>query len=132
MIRQSLPTKRDRSITSAEYRALPASPATSKYGAKPVVIDGHRFASTAEGNRYAALKLQERAGEISNLRLQVRHHLSAWGHPICVYVSDFDYVTKAGMPVTEDVKGVATPAFVLKSKLFRAQMGREVVIVRAK
>jgi len=119
-------------ISAVEYRSRVTSPGRSKYGAKPVVVDGHRFASTAEGNRYAVLKLQERAGEISDLRLQVRHKLSAWGHPICVYISDFDYVTKAGMPVTEDVKGVATPTFKIKAKLFRAQMGREIKIMGAK
>lgn len=120
-------------ISAAEFRAMNGdAPRRQKYGAKPVVIDGHRFASTAEGNRYAVLKLQERAGEISGLRLQTRHALSAWGHPICVYVSDFDYLTKEGLPVTEDVKSPATAkerSFRIKAKMFRAQMGREIKLV---
>lgn len=52
------------------------------------------------------------------------------GVKVCTYVGDFSYLTKTGAPVTEDVKGVATDAFRIKAKLFRALFGRDVVIVR--
>lgn len=104
----------------------------SKYGNKRATVDGRSFASQAEGARYQALKLLERAGEISNLRCQVRHKLLGYrGGVVGTYVADFDYVTKDGLPVTEDVKSPATaklPVFRLKSKLFREQMGRGITI----
>lgn len=104
----------------------------SKYRNQPIEIDGIRFASKAEGRRYGELKLLVRAGEITGLALQPSYKLAVNGHPVCVYRGDFSYLDKTGMPVTEDVKGVATPEFKLKSKLFRALMGREIQIVRAK
>lgn len=48
----------------------------SKYHAKPVTIDGIRFASKKEGNRYCELKALTRAGKISDLQLQVPFILS--------------------------------------------------------
>lgn len=42
----------------------------NKYGNRKVVIDGIKFDSQKEGNRYCELKLLQRAGEISNLQLQ--------------------------------------------------------------
>lgn len=101
-----------------------------KYRNTPVVIDGHRFASKAEGRRYSELKLLERAGEIRDLRLQPRYDLAVNGHKVCAYVGDFAYLTKSGEPVTEDTKGVETRDFKIKAKLFRALMGRDIVIVR--
>jgi hypothetical protein len=44
----------------------------SKYNARRVEIDGHRFASAAEGRRYATLAALERAGRIAGLELQPR------------------------------------------------------------
>ena len=48
----------------------------SKYHAKPVTIDGIRFASKKEGSRYCELKALTRAGKISDLQLQVPFILS--------------------------------------------------------
>ena len=36
-----------------------------KYNARPTVVDGVRYQSTAEARRYGELKLLERAGKIS-------------------------------------------------------------------
>lgn len=101
-----------------------------KYRNVPTIVDGIRFASKAEARRYQELKLLERAGEVSDLVLQKRFQLTAFdGVKIAVYVSDFDYLDADGNRVTEDVKGILTPAFKLKAKLFEAQFGRKISIV---
>lgn len=41
----------------------------NKYNAKPVVVNGQRFDSTGEKNRYQLLRLRELAGNIHDLRL---------------------------------------------------------------
>ena len=42
----------------------------NKYKAKPLTVDGIRFASQREGSRYRELKLLEKAGQITGLELQ--------------------------------------------------------------
>lgn len=101
-----------------------------KYGNKRTELDGIVFASAAEAKRYSELKLLERAGEISGLELQPRYQLVVKGHKVCTYVGDFRYLDKTGAPVTEDVKGVATDAFKIKARLFRALMGRDIQIIK--
>lgn len=105
-----------------------------KYRNIPTEVDGIRFASKAEARRYNELKLLMRAGEISSLELQKRYPLEATdGTKLGTYVADFDYLdAKSATHVTEDVKGVATPVFKLKAKLFRAQYGREIKIIGGK
>lgn len=97
-----------------------------KYNAIPTVLDGIRFASKGEAHHYAELRLRERAGEISNLTLQPSFVLqekftdaSGVKHRAIKYVGDFKYLEN-GRTVVEDFKGVETPAFKIKSKLFRA------------
>lgn len=114
--------------SAAEYRAYLAKEGKTrahKYGAKAVVIDGHRFDSKAEGRRYEQLKLLERGGRISDLCIHPRYELlGTKGEKIAVYEADFEYLERAGrghIVVVEDVKGVATPAYKLKKKLFLQQ-----------
>lgn len=87
----------------------------NKYNAQPTVIDGIRFASKKEANRYCELKLLERAGKIKNLELQPRFKL----HAGIVYIGDFAYL-EDGKTIIEDTKGVETAVFKLKKKLFEA------------
>ena len=47
----------------------------SKYKAKKVTVDGIEFASLHEADRYRELVLLERAGQIQNLRMQVKYIL---------------------------------------------------------
>jgi len=106
----------------------------NKFKNVPTTIDGIRFASKAEGRRYLELKLLERAGEISELELQKPYQLTAFdGAKLAKYVADFAYVdSRTGQKVTEDVKSPATArlsSFKIKAKLFKAQFGREIVII---
>ena len=98
----------------------------NKYGAEPVVIDGMRFDSKAEGKRYQQLKLLERAGEIRNLETQVAFDLipaqdigGRKEKPVR-YLADFRYTRASdGETVVEDVKSAPTKTkeFVIKRKL---------------
>jgi hypothetical protein len=117
------------SMSAAEYRAK--APKPRKYRNEPVVIDGVRFDSKRESIRWHVLRLLERAGDIKDLKRQVRYQLTAHGLPICVYIADFSYIDAATRtPVTEDLKGFETEVFKLKAKLFAAQFGREIKVTK--
>ena len=104
-----------------------------KYGAKPTVVDGIRFASLAEAKRYGELKLLEKAGEITDLVLQPRFVLTAsnarypevGGRSVEIgsYVADFAYRDRDGSYIVEDVKGYRTDLYVWKKKHAEAEHG---------
>lgn len=95
----------------------------SKYHAKKTVVDGITFDSKREADRYLVLKSMEEDGTIEDLRRQVRYELipafdvdGRHYRPV-FYVADFVYV-EDGKEVVEDVKGMRTDTYRLKSKLF--------------
>lgn len=97
----------------------------SKYRAKKVEVDGIKFDSKREANRYCELKLLEKANEIRNLELQPRFLLQdkfvdkhGKTHRKIEYVADFLYINKDDKAIVEDVKGVMTDVYKLKKKLF--------------
>lgn len=104
--------------------------ARHKFFAKAVTIDGHRFASKAEGARYVELRLLEKAGEIRDLVLQPRFKLHVGGVLIGTYVADFVYEDAAGTRVVEDVKGLDLPLGRWKRKHFEAEYGQPVRVIR--
>ena len=83
------------------------------------------YSSRKESARAAELKLLEKAGQIRNLREQVRHELipRQGKERACTYVADFVYEVPDGaggwQQVVEDVKSPAsrTPAYIIKRKL---------------
>lgn len=93
----------------------------NKYRNKEIIIDGIRFQSRKEGLRYKELKLLQRAGLIYNLKMQTTFELQPSfkrnGKTIraITYKADFDYYTKDGRHVVEDVKSKATE----KDKVYR-------------
>lgn len=95
---------------------------SNKFRNKPVEIDGIRFASKREANRYSILKMLEKRGLIAGLALQPRFPLRVNGKLICTYVADFLYEEK-GETVVEDAKGFRTPEYKIKAKLFEAIYG---------
>lgn len=103
---------------------------SSKYHAKKTVVDGITFDSRKEAYRYLVLKGMEEDGSIEDLRRQVRYELvpafdvdGKHYRPVC-YVADFVYVDKeTGKEIVEDVKGVRTDVYKLKSKLFARRYG---------
>lgn len=102
----------------------------SKYHARKTVVDGITFDSKREAKRYGELKLLERAGAIRDLRRQVRFELipafdvGGKHYRPTSYVADFVYTDcKTGTEVVEDVKGVRTDVYRLKSKMFAHKFG---------
>lgn len=92
-----------------------------KFSAKPTVVDGIRFASKAEADRYGHLKLLEQNQFIYGLELQPKFPIHINGQQVCTYVADFRYrKTSGGDDIIEDVKGFKTPVYSLKKKLFEA------------
>lgn len=98
-----------------------------KYNNKKVVIDGHTFDSTKEGNRYLELKLMERAGVISELELQPKFEIipkfesEGVKYRATHYIADFKYKDN-GQEIVEDVKSYITkrhPVYIMKKKLFK-------------
>lgn len=88
---------------------------TNKYGNIKRRIDGHTFDSIKEATRYAELKVLEKAGEISDLKLQVPYELQpafedtrGHKHRAIQYYADFVYTDKDGVTHIEDVKSEAT------------------------
>lgn len=115
-------------ITLKQARALGLDvPPESKYRSRKTVMDGVRFDSVREANRYAELRLLQRAGQISGLELQPLYVLQEgyrdasgkWVRPI-IYKADFRY-QQDGKTVVEDAKGFRTQAYGIKKKLFLAK-----------
>lgn len=97
----------------------------NKYGNKKVSIDGETFDSKKEAKRYCELKLLQQAGEIKELRRQVKFVLipsqRVDGKVVereCSYIADFVYRdAKSGELVVEDTKGFKTKDYIIKRKL---------------
>lgn len=109
--------------------SAPSGSRPSKYNAQRTDVNGRTFASKAEADRYRVLHLCEQAGTIRHLVLQKRWPLVVNEIQVGTYVSDFDYEERVGddwRSVTEDVKGVKTPSFMLKAKLMKAIYGIDV------
>ena len=93
----------------------------NKYRNTKIIIDGIEFDSKKEGLRYKELRLLERAGLITDLKMQTSFELQPSfkknGKTIraITYKSDFDYKTKDGRHIVEDVKSKATE----KDKVYR-------------
>ena len=97
----------------------------NKYGNKKVIVDGIKFDSRKEARRYAELKLLQRAGEIKDLKLQVKFELQPKykknGKTIqsINYIADFVYFDLIkGQTIIEDTKGYRTKEYILKKKIF--------------
>lgn len=109
----------------------------NKYNAKKIVVDGIKFDSKKEANRYSELKLLERCGAISNLELQKVYELIPAQYEFyerygkngnrlkdgkrclersCIYKADFVYIEN-GKTVVEDVKGFRIDEYKIKKKL---------------
>lgn len=106
----------------------------SKYGSRNITIQGERFDSQKEANRYRELLLLQRAGKINELRRQVEFELIPTqrepdtigtkggikkGNILerrCCYKADFVY-KKGDETIVEDTKGVRTKDYIIKRKL---------------
>lgn len=95
-----------------------------------MVVDGIRFASSAEAGRYRVLKMLQQSGQISDLQCQFPFYLAPAvlirgakrKTPALRYAADFVYRDKNGVQVVEDVKGAPlTQAYRIKRHLLAVQ-----------
>lgn len=93
-------------------------PAESKYRNKKVVTPDGTFDSQKEYRRWQELKLLERAGQIAELRRQVRYELvpKCGKNRAAYYIADFVY-TENNKTVVADTKGYKTSEYILKRKI---------------
>lgn len=103
-----------------------------KYNAKKTVIDGITFDSKAEAAYYNQLKMLKKAGEIKDFEMQKEFVLlEGFNHPskktksgkpsrvrAIKYIPDFIVTENDGTKKVVDVKGVQTPDFRIKAKMF--------------
>jgi hypothetical protein len=106
-------------MTAAEYRELKAKK-PSKYRAQKTKVDGITFDSKGEADYYCQLKLLQRAGEVTDIKLQPRYPIldaSERGKGID-YVADFLVTYADGRQEIIDFKGVKTAVYRMKKKMF--------------
>lgn len=108
-------TKQPERMTAAQYRSLISnSGQPSKYRNKKTEVDGIKFDSRLEANRYCELKLLQQQGEIQGFGLQPSFVLQGGIR----YRPDFIVCDTAGHIWVEDVKGVETKDFKIKRRLW--------------
>ncbi len=99
-------------------------PKQLKYSNRITVVDGIRFHSKKEADRYGELTYMQKAGEIKHLELQKSFELKVNGVKIGNYRADFYYLdTQNHEWVVEDVKGFHTHVYRIKKKLMLAVHG---------
>ena len=96
---------------------------SNKYRNAKVTVEGITFDSKREARRYLDLLLLEKAGDISDLRRQVKYELIPSqrinGKVVerkVEYIADFVYL-RDGETVVEDTKGIRTKDYILKRKM---------------
>ena len=107
-------------------------PSQSKYKNKKVTICGIQFDSQMEAKRYFELTYLLRAGEIRNLKRQVKYELIPKQGKLraVTYVADFVYEEKANgtwRKVVEDTKGMRTEVYKIKKKLMKYIHGIDIL-----
>lgn len=103
------------------------TPAPAKYRNRVFEVDGVRWHSKREYERWLALKAMERDGLIRDLERQVTVPLVVNGVQVCRLVIDFRYYdVQAGCVIHDDAKGFRTPEYRLKAKLYAALFGQTI------
>ena len=107
---------------------------TTKYHSQKVELDGEKFDSKHEANRWVELRYMERAGLIKDLKRQQKYCLIPTiegpdrkvEQRATYYIADFTYYEKTAEgwhPVVEDAKGMKTDVYKLKKKLMFERYG---------
>ena len=100
----------------------------SKYHNRRTTVDNIEFASKREADFYQTLKFMLKAGTITDLQLQLPFGLqppfvdyTGKKQREIKYICDFAYKDKNGKLHVVDCKGVRTPLYILKKKMFLYQ-----------
>lgn len=103
------------------------SPKKTKYHNEKVTVEGITFDSKAEAQRYGELQQMQKGGEIRWFSRQPSFVLPG----SIRYRPDFLVCKRNGTLYVEDVKGMETPEFKLKKKLWDATFtGFPLVVVK--
>jgi hypothetical protein len=95
----------------------------NKFHNVPTVVDGERFPSKHEAQRYEQLKLMRQAGEFPAIARQVRFLLPGGVE----YVADFVLLYPSNHYVVEDAKGHRTPEYKLKRRMMKECLDLEII-----
>jgi hypothetical protein len=96
------------------------SPSKSKYRAKITEVDGIKFASKLEADRYKQLKLLKASGEICYFLRQVPFDLPGGAQYRCDFMVSYPGFRTLPLVQFEDCKGYMTPMSKLKIKQVEA------------
>jgi hypothetical protein len=113
------------------FKPFVAESKASKYKNNITYVNGIKFHSKKEAERYLVLKDMKRNGEITNLELQPEYILQEGfrynGKKILPikYIADFRY-KRQGETIVEDTKGHRTKEYLLKRKMMLKQHGIEI------
>lgn len=109
-------------ITVKEYRVnfLKKAGKKNKYNASKIDYNGIRFDSKLEARVYEDLEFQRIAGELIEVKRQVKIPLMVNGLLICNYYCDFRTVDKHGQVTYVEAKGMELAVWQIKKKLFLA------------
>lgn len=126
LLRQRGLTERNGRVVRSGAPAPSPPPTTKAPKYRNTPVDG--FQSTKERDHSLLLEAQERAGQIAELRRQVKFALVVNGIHICDYTADFVWKEGAAL-VVADTKSVMTrklPVYRLKYKLMQACHGVQI------
>ena len=115
-------------MNAISRRSIGMKARRNKFNACRTLVGDLVFHSKREAADWQYLKIRERAGEISDLRRQVKFELSAHSPngpvKLCTYIADFVFFDHAkNREVVADSKGCITALFKLKAKLMLANHG---------
>lgn len=114
----------DRRAAGFSIAPRPIQPKKSKYRNVRTIVDGHKFHSKLEADRYCELKLLQKAGEILYFLRQVPFDLAGG----VIYRCDFLVVSTSGIEV-EDTKGYISEVSRIKIAAVEERYGIRVKIL---
>ena len=102
----------------------------SKYGNTIAFLGNIKFHSKAEMHFYSELLLREKAGEVSDIKLQPKFIIEIKEKKICSVILDFSFFDKKLNEVVYiDVKGKDNALSILKRKLVEACLGIKIQVI---
>lgn len=117
----------DRRSAGFSIAPRPITPKRSKYGNVRTIVDGHKFHSKLEADRYCELKLLQKAGAILYFLRQVPFDIAKG----VIYRCDFLVVSTSGIEV-EDTKGYMSEVSRIKIAAVEERYGIKVRILSRK
>ncbi|MDT2766527.1 DUF1064 domain-containing protein [Lactococcus raffinolactis] len=118
-------------MSEQKYYVKLKSPKKHKYGAKKTVIDGIEFDSKAEALYYQLHKHDKGMKMQEKFVLMDKFKLNGKAYREIAYKPDFTFYDDQGNLIkVVDVKGIMTPEFRIKSKLFASRYGMQIMVAK--